>query len=518
MVSRANQCGAGDTVAGFYQTERAYLRAVRAGDLNRVRAILRRHAKLLNEEETLLAPIYFHRPEITDDVIVRLIRAVARNQVSNFGLRRLIHWIGGARLTQLEPEILQFLKHPNREIRAEALSVLSLSWDLRKHRALYEHLLLKDPDESVRDTAATSLGYVLRGTRDRRAVRLLSRTLRDRTETCSVRHNAYEALYDLWFYRPRRPSRPHRHFLDLFLKTLNDPGGWEAGVDWSLVAAIERGTLPRHPLVPTLRRVADRYRSVKGARLKVGRYYVPIRKFLLGVRAGDLRAVEEVLSARPAIVDDDATLFTPLFFRRPEIARYIADRVSAALEAQQISTTGLYGLIHWFGETRMLDLEPDVIRYLSHPDQQMRYIALNVLTLHWNAKEHRHKYEALLLHDPSADVRRLAAAGLGYVLAGTRDRRASRLLAKRVRNRSEDYDVRQVAYEALRDIWLSRKHRAREEQAYWRDLGDKHRRDPGAWKKWVDWDFVMALQRGRVPPGFTAAADRRRPAAHRRAD
>jgi hypothetical protein len=146
----------------------------------------------------------------------------------------------------------------------------------------------------------------------------------------------------------------------------------------------------------------------------------------------------------------------------------------------------------------------------------MRYIALNVLTLHWKSRKYRDRYESMFVEDPASEVRRLAAAGLGYVLAQTRDTRASKLLARRVRDESEDYSVRQTAYESLRDLWLSRWRRSREERAYWRDLRDAHQQDPKAWDAWVDWSFVSALGRGKVPPGFTATADRTRRAARRR--
>ena len=503
-------------MAGYYEAERAYLKAVRAGDLGAARAVLRSHPKLLDEEATLVAPIYFRRPEITDEVAVRLTRALTRDRIVSFSLRRLIQWIGDARLTQLEPEILRLVKHPHSEIRWAALHVLSFSWDLRRHRTLYERFLLKDTDDGIRGSAATGLGYVLRGTRDRRATRLLSRVLRDKTEALSVRHEAYDALYDLWFYHHPRSPRSHRHFLDLLFKSRDDPAGWQSGVDWGLVAGIEHGTLPRgHPLVPNSRRLSARGRGTHGATLKVEGYYKPIRRFLLGVLNGDPAAVQRVLNARPTILNSDEALFAPIFFRKPEIARYVADRVSTAIERRRISTTGLYGLIHWFGETEMFDLESDIVRYLGHPKESMREIALSVLTLHWKSRKYRDRYEALLEKDPSSEVRREAASGLGWVLAQTRDTRASKLLARRVKDKSEDYDVKQTAYEALRDLWLSRRRRSREERVYWRDLREAHERDPKAWEAWVDWEFVSALERGKVPRGFTATADRTRRAGRR---
>jgi hypothetical protein len=50
------------------------------------------------------------------------------------------------------------------------------------------------------------------------------------------------------------------------------------------------------------------------------------------------------------------------------------------------------------------------------------------------------------------------------VTSAVSDRRATRLLARKVLDTSEDYFVRESAYDALRDIWFSRARRRKEDR------------------------------------------------------
>lgn len=109
---------------------------------------------------------------------------------------------------------------------------------------------------------------------------------------------------------------------------------------------------------------------------------------------------------------------------------------------------------------------------------------------------HRRKYVELLKKDPAVEVRRLAAAGLGHVLAASRDRQASRLMVRTIKDDSEDFSIRRTAYDALRDIWIPRRRRRVESAEYYRDkLYERVEDNVPAWKQWVDWDFVARAER-----------------------
>jgi len=64
----------------FYAWVREYLRAVRAGNPDKVRGVLREHPRLLEEEETLLAPIYFQVPKVAAVVMEEVFRLFRRRQ------------------------------------------------------------------------------------------------------------------------------------------------------------------------------------------------------------------------------------------------------------------------------------------------------------------------------------------------------------------------------------------------------------------------------------------------------
>src|SRR6187397_2765981 len=48
----------------------------------------------------------------------------------------------------------------------------------------------------------------------------------------------------------------------------------------------------------------------------------------------------------------------------------------------------LYELVHRFGEDYFVEARPYVESLLAQSDKSLRYIALNVLTLHWGLRDH----------------------------------------------------------------------------------------------------------------------------------
>ena len=87
--------------------------------------------------------------------------------------------------------------------------------------------------------------------------------------------------------------------------------------------------------------------------------------------------------------------------------------------------------------------------FLCHPDPQLRYIALNVLTIHWGCAEHRKTCELFAQNDPDPDNRRMGVAGIGALLDGTRDALALAFLLGVFRNAREEDTVREAAYSSV---------------------------------------------------------------------
>ncbi len=109
----------------------------------------------------------------------------------------------------------------------------------------------------------------------------------------------------------------------------------------------------------------------------------------------------------------------------------------------------LYDAIHTLGDEGLIEAKPIVEQFLTHPDPGIRYIAINVLTIHWGCRDHRITCERMLSGDEDDDVRRVCVAGLGALLEGTRDAGVLRLLLSVFHNEREEWDVRDSAYSQI---------------------------------------------------------------------
>ncbi len=174
-----------------------------------------------------------------------------------------------------------------------------------------------------------------------------------------------------------------------------------------------------------------------------------------------------------------------------------------ALRGDRVSSEDLYHVIHEFGEGGFIEAEPDVAQFLVHDNPQLRYIAINVLTLHWGMVKYRRELERIIVDDGDEDVRRIAVVGLGYVLRESHDSQATRLLIAKLRDISEDIDVRQTAFDALMDIWLPTTRREKyEHDSLLRTLREAKAlvENPKLPEELhIDWDIVEAIERGEVP-------------------
>ena len=112
----------------------------------------------------------------------------------------------------------------------------------------------------------------------------------------------------------------------------------------------------------------------------------------------------------------------------------------------------VYGLLHRFGNAGFVEAQPTVELFLSSADPQLRYIALNVLVLHWNMPTYQHECLRMLDSDPDEDVRRLAARCVGTLFSDTRSADALSALLKVIVNDGIDADIRAAAYTSLLEV------------------------------------------------------------------
>lgn len=139
----------------------------------------------------------------------------------------LIHKFGHEGFLEAKAEVEKLLKHTNPALREIALSVLTLHWGCEEHRSTCETFLLEDPSSDNRRLGAASLGSLLRGARDPKALSVLLQVFRNKTEEWHVRDTAYCAILDLLGV-PRNEHPPASRELD-----------YTKDVDWKWIEEAE---------------------------------------------------------------------------------------------------------------------------------------------------------------------------------------------------------------------------------------------------------------------------------------
>lgn len=109
----------------------------------------------------------------------------------------------------------------------------------------------------------------------------------------------------------------------------------------------------------------------------------------------------------------------------------------------------IYHAIHELGRAELKEAIPAIERFLTHDDPQYRYIALEVLTLHFHLPEHWTSAVHALRHDPDDHVRIGAASALCTLRRNTHDAATLHELARVVADENEDEFVRQTAWSAM---------------------------------------------------------------------
>src|SRR5579883_220349 len=141
-----------------------------------------------------------------------------------------------------------------------------------------------------------------------------------------------------------------------------------------------------------------------------------------------------------------------VFARSPEEeaqARAEVEADLATLHRGEIPRQGIFDTIHQFGEERFMDALPDIQRYLTSPDERLRYIALHVLTQHYQLPDYALIAMDMLKNDPDEECRLMAISGLLTLRRDSADPAALKVLASVVRDEHEDTPVRERAYRAM---------------------------------------------------------------------
>ena len=161
----------------------------------------------------------------------------------------------------------------------------------------------------------------------------------------------------------------------------------------------------------------------------------------------------------------------------------------------------------------LLEAEPDVVALWDHPNEQIRCIAVRVLTFHWNIRRHRDRLIRLLSNDTDDEVKSFTAAGLGFVFQNSHDSVVSQALIDKVRDGNEDPLVREAAYSGLREVWsppnvdqdiADIKAEIRASKEWDKELDAARSREEFQSKLWmwrqerllkIDWEFVERIER-----------------------
>lgn len=185
--------------------------------------------------------------------------------------------------------------------------------------------------------------------------------------------------------------------------------------------------------------------------------------------------------------DDDMALVAAEFARTPEEEAEAKAECAADLAMIRKGgrpRKGLVNAIHNFGEERYMDALPEIKKYITSTNATLRYIALHVLTFHYELAEYAPVALNMMQHDPDEECRLMAISGLGSLRRGTGDPQALKVLAALVTNENESSLAREKAYAALREIVTT----DRQEQR--RLAGERVKLDH------MDWDFVRRYAEG----------------------
>jgi hypothetical protein len=252
------------------------------------------------------------------------------------------------------------------------------------------------------------------------------------------------------------------------------------------------------------------------------------RVFREAIKAGDLHAVKQLLHTTPNLlfIGDDyygSPVRAAADSRNPDVADHLARSMLQRLREGTILDAHLYGALHDLGEAAhsttgyrgceilRAEAEPVVAGFLAHPEPNLRYIAISVLSFHWDMTRYARVFQQISQNDLDDDVRGIALGAMSWLLRGTRDHEAARLLLSILRGSTQEALDRKWAYEELVLVWqgwdasrvLSVKKTEREkpireaakEATTWKERMEIEKGLDRAWEDIVDWGFVAQVER-----------------------
>jgi HEAT repeat protein len=153
-----------------------------------------------------------------------------------------------------------------------------------------------------------------------------------------------------------------------------------------------------------------------------------------------------------------------------------------AIRANEYRPDEIRAAIEEFGDAHYWEAVPEMKKLLTHEDSDVRYSALEVLTLNFRLPELWESAREFLEHDPDSNCRMLGASCLQVLKRNTGDERTLAVLAQVVSKEDERKLVRKAAYLAMRGvIAYDRKEQRTGLRTF--DL-----------EKDVDWDLVRKYQ------------------------
>jgi HEAT repeat protein len=250
-----------------------------------------------------------------------------------------------------------------------------------------------------------------------------------------------------------------------------------------------------------------------------------IRVFRDAVRAGDLHVVKQLLQTTPNLlfIGDDyygSVVRAAADSPHLDVADYLAHSLLERLREGTVPDE--YGAIHDLGEAAhsttgyrgceilRAEAEPVVAGFLADPEPNLRYIAIGVLSFHWDMTRYARVFQQVSQGDRDDSVRGMALSAMGWLLRGTRDHEAAQLLINMLRDSTQEALDRKHAYEELVLVWqgwdastaLSVRKTEREKPL--REAAKKattrsermeiERHMDRAWEDFVDWDFVAQVE------------------------
>jgi hypothetical protein len=250
------------------------------------------------------------------------------------------------------------------------------------------------------------------------------------------------------------------------------------------------------------------------------------RVFREAIKAGDLDVVGQLLQTTPNLlfIHDDyygSVVRAAADSPHPDVAGYLARSLLDRLREGNVPD--FYGAIHDLGEAAhsttgyrgceklRAEAEPVVAGFLVHPDEDLRYIAISVLSFHWDMTQYARTFQRISQTDEEDYVRGIALNAMTWVLRDSRDHEATRFLLGILRDSAQEPQTREDAYEGLVLVWKGRdasrilsvqKRQAEEPMreaekraTSWSEKLEIDRRIDKVWENFVDWDFVAQVER-----------------------